>query len=111
MLGHSWGGMLAMAYAITKPPGLVSLLVHGSPASMPFALAEVDKLRASLQPVLCLALPVAPQDLDGIGVQTDRAGPAALGGPSNPGSAATRQGSAPVEEDGTGKAFAGRREA
>jgi len=56
VLGHSWGGMLAMAYAITKPPGLVSLLVHGSPASMPFALAEVDKLRASLQPVLCLAL-------------------------------------------------------
>jgi len=56
VLGHSWGGMLAMAYAIIKPPGLVSLLVHGSLASMPFALAEVDKLRASLQPVLCLAL-------------------------------------------------------
>jgi L-proline amide hydrolase len=50
VLGHSWGGMLGMAYAITKPPGLVSLLLQGSPASMPFALAEEDKLRAELPP-------------------------------------------------------------
>jgi proline-specific peptidase len=39
VLGQSWGGMLAMAYAITKPPGLVSLLAQGSPASVPFAPA------------------------------------------------------------------------
>jgi L-proline amide hydrolase len=50
VLGQSWGGMLAMAYAITKPPGLVSLLLQGVLASAPFALAEVDKLRAELPP-------------------------------------------------------------
>jgi L-proline amide hydrolase len=50
VLGQSWGGMLGMAYAITKPPALVSLLAQGSPASGPFALAEVDKLRAELPP-------------------------------------------------------------
>ncbi|HET9895214.1 MAG TPA: proline iminopeptidase-family hydrolase [Streptosporangiaceae bacterium] len=48
ILGHSWGGMLGMAYAITKPAGLVSLLVESSPASVPFWLAELDRLRADL---------------------------------------------------------------
>ena len=32
VLGHSWGGMLGMAYAVTRPAGLVSLLVESSPA-------------------------------------------------------------------------------
>ena len=50
VLGHSWGGMLGMAYAITKPAGLVSLLVESSPASVPFWLTELDKLRADLAP-------------------------------------------------------------
>jgi proline-specific peptidase len=50
VLGHSWGGMLGMAYAITKPAGLVSLLVESSPASVPFWLTELDKLRADLPP-------------------------------------------------------------
>ncbi len=40
VLGHSWGGMLGMAYAITRPAGLVSLLVESSPASVPFWLSE-----------------------------------------------------------------------
>jgi L-proline amide hydrolase len=48
VLGHSWGGMLGMAYAITKPAGLVSLLAESSPASVPFWLTELDKLRADL---------------------------------------------------------------
>jgi proline-specific peptidase len=48
ILGHSWGGMLGMAYAITKPSGLVSLLVESSPASVPFWLKELDQLRAEL---------------------------------------------------------------
>ena len=50
VLGHSWGGMLGMAYAITKPAGLVSLLAESSPASVPFWLTELDKLRADLPP-------------------------------------------------------------
>jgi proline-specific peptidase len=50
VLGHSWGGMLGLAYAITKPAGLVSLLVESSPASVPFWLTELDRLRADLPP-------------------------------------------------------------
>ncbi len=50
ILGHSWGGMLGMAYAITRPSGLVSLLVESSPASVPFWLKELDVLRAALPP-------------------------------------------------------------
>jgi L-proline amide hydrolase len=52
VLGHSWGGMLGMAYAITRPAGLVSLLVESSPASMPFASTEMDRLRAGLPPAV-----------------------------------------------------------
>lgn len=48
VLGHSWGGMLGMAYAITRPVGLVSLLVESSPACVPFWLTELAKLRADL---------------------------------------------------------------
>ncbi len=48
IIGHSWGGMLGMAYAITRPAGLVSLVVESSPASGPFWLTELDGLRAEL---------------------------------------------------------------
>src|SRR5260370_33651915 len=48
VLGHSWGGMLGMAYAITQPAGLVSLVAESSPASVPFWLTELAKLRAEL---------------------------------------------------------------
>ena len=37
-----------MAYAITKPAGLVSLLVESSPASVPYWLTELARLRAKL---------------------------------------------------------------
>jgi len=50
VIGHSWGGMLGMAYAITRPAGLVSLVVQSSPASVPFWLSELEKLRADLPP-------------------------------------------------------------
>jgi L-proline amide hydrolase len=50
VLGHSWGGMLGMAYAATGPAGLVSLLVESSPASVPFWLTELAALRAELPP-------------------------------------------------------------
>ena len=48
ILGHSWGGMLGMAYALTRPAGLVSLIVESSPASVSFWLKELDRLRADL---------------------------------------------------------------
>jgi L-proline amide hydrolase len=48
VIGHSWGGMLGMAYAATRPAGLVSLIAESSPASVPFWLTELDQLRAAL---------------------------------------------------------------
>ena len=48
LLGQSWGGMLAMEYALTQPDGLTSLVVADSPASMPQWVAEADRLRADL---------------------------------------------------------------
>jgi L-proline amide hydrolase len=44
--------MLGMAYAITKPAGLVSLLVESSPASVPYWLTELARLRAELPPAV-----------------------------------------------------------
>jgi proline-specific peptidase len=48
VLGHSWGGMLAMAYATRRPEGLAGLIVESSPASVPFWLDEIDRLRSEL---------------------------------------------------------------
>jgi L-proline amide hydrolase len=50
VLGHSWGGMLAMAYAVTRPAGLESVVVQSSPASVPFWMGELQGLRAQLPP-------------------------------------------------------------
>jgi proline-specific peptidase len=48
LLGHSWGGMLAMEYALTQPVGLVSLILASSPASIPQWIAEANRLRKEL---------------------------------------------------------------
>lgn len=48
LLGQSWGGMLAMQYALTQPAGLVSLIVASSPASMRLWVAEANRLRREL---------------------------------------------------------------
>lgn len=48
ILGQSWGGMLAMEYALTQPAGLASLIVADSPASMPQWVAEANRLRSEL---------------------------------------------------------------
>jgi proline-specific peptidase len=50
VLGHSWGGMLGMQYAATRPGGLVSLLVESSPPSVPAWMGELARLRAELPP-------------------------------------------------------------
>jgi L-proline amide hydrolase len=50
LLGQSWGGMLAMEYALTQPEGLVSLTIASSPASMIQWVEEADRLRADLPP-------------------------------------------------------------
>lgn len=48
VLGHSWGGMLAMEYALTRPSGLKSLVLANTGASMPQWMAEDSQLLAQL---------------------------------------------------------------
>jgi len=50
VLGHSWGGMLGMLYAIGQPEGLASLIVESSPASLPEWMGELARLRGELPP-------------------------------------------------------------
>jgi proline iminopeptidase/L-proline amide hydrolase len=69
MLGQSWGGMLAMMYAIGEPwhahghDGLTSMVVASSPASMDLWLHEAIRLRHYLPREMDEAL--AQADLDG----------------------------------------------
>jgi L-proline amide hydrolase len=48
LFGSSWGGMLAMEYALTQPPGLASLVLSSSPPSIPVWEAETGRLRREL---------------------------------------------------------------
>jgi L-proline amide hydrolase len=48
VIGQSWGGMLAMEHALRHPPGLRSIVVADSPASIPLWVAEADRLRQAL---------------------------------------------------------------
>ena len=50
LLGHSWGGMLALAYALTQPAGVASLILASTTASAPQWIGEADRLRAALPP-------------------------------------------------------------
>lgn len=52
ILGQSWGGMLAMEYALTQPTGLASLILADSPASAHRWITEINRLRAELPPDL-----------------------------------------------------------
>ncbi len=52
ILGHSWGGMLAMEYALTQPPGLASLILADTGASAPQWVTEMRRLVAELPPEL-----------------------------------------------------------
>ncbi len=44
LFGHSWGGMLGLEYALQRPPGLASLTLAGTTASMPLYASEVRRL-------------------------------------------------------------------
>ena len=48
LLGQSWGGMLGMEYALTRPANLASLVAASSPASMIQWVDEANRLRAEL---------------------------------------------------------------
>ena len=48
LLGQSWGGMLAMQYMLTRPEGIISLIIASSPASMEQWVSEANRLREEL---------------------------------------------------------------
>jgi L-proline amide hydrolase len=48
VVGQSWGGMLAMEYALDHPEGLRAIVVADSPASIPLWVEEANRLRADL---------------------------------------------------------------
>ncbi len=48
LLGHSWGGWLALEYALRRPPGLASLILASTCASVPALAAETKRLKESL---------------------------------------------------------------
>lgn len=48
LLGTSWGSMLAIEYALTRPPGLVSLTLNSPPTSSETWTAEAERLRDEL---------------------------------------------------------------
>jgi L-proline amide hydrolase len=50
VLGQSWGGMLGAEIAVRPPPGLASLAICNSPASMALWMAGCAELRAQLPP-------------------------------------------------------------
>ena len=56
LLGQSWGGMLAIEYALTQPQGLVSLILASTLSSMPLWVAEANRLRDELPPEVQAAL-------------------------------------------------------
>ena len=63
ILGQSWGGMLAIEYMLTRPPGVVSLILSNATSSMPLWVAEANRLRAAL-----------PADVNATLLEHERAG-------------------------------------
>ena len=52
LFGSSWGGMLALEYALTRPDGLVALALNSTPTSAPRWAEETRRLAAELPPGL-----------------------------------------------------------
>ena len=52
LFGSSWGGMLALEYALTGPAGLASLVLNSTPTSAPRWAEETRRLHAELPPGL-----------------------------------------------------------
>jgi pimeloyl-ACP methyl ester carboxylesterase len=48
LFGSSWGGMLAVEYALTRPRGLASLILNSTPTSAPRWAEETARLAAGL---------------------------------------------------------------
>lgn len=50
LLGHSWGGWLAIEYALAHPEALQSLILESTVADIPHLTTELERLRAALGP-------------------------------------------------------------
>ncbi len=50
LLGHSWGGWLAIEYACHYSENLLSLILEDTCADMPFLVSELNRLRSALGP-------------------------------------------------------------
>jgi proline iminopeptidase len=50
LLGHSWGGWLAIDYALTYPDALATLILEDTVADIPHLVGELERLRAALGP-------------------------------------------------------------
>ncbi len=50
LLGHSWGGWLAIEYVLTYPQALKTLILEDTAADLPHLMSEMHRLRASLGP-------------------------------------------------------------
>lgn len=48
LLGHSWGGWLAVEYALTHPEALRTLILENTAADLPHLMAEMHRLRSAL---------------------------------------------------------------
>ncbi len=48
LFGHSWGSMLAVDYALTRPDGLVSLILASPALSIPHWLSDMGNYRRNL---------------------------------------------------------------
>ncbi|MGV1905966.1 proline iminopeptidase-family hydrolase [Agrobacterium cavarae] len=48
LLGHSWGGWLAIDYTLTFPDAVKSLILADTVADMPHLASELERLRAAL---------------------------------------------------------------
>lgn len=62
LLGHGWGGMLALEHALSGAPGLASLTLVSTPVSVPTWMAAVEDLIADLPMGPRLALTQAIQE-------------------------------------------------
>ena len=52
LMGSSYGGMLALAYALKYQRNLRSLITTGGLASMPLTIAEMERLKSELPPAV-----------------------------------------------------------
>jgi proline-specific peptidase len=56
LLAQSWGGWLAIEYMLTQPPGIASLILASTSASVPLVAAETARLKAALPPEVLATL-------------------------------------------------------